>query len=294
MTVELEGRDLELLRLLLTLRLATVDELEAVLSPAFASRYVLQRRLRGLFDAGYVSRPLAQERRLYRRRGGVPQVYALGNAGAKALRAAGEDVSKTDFDQRARELTLISLEHTLLVARTVAAILASVARNRELVLRTALPDGAFRTRVTVTHRARMTPVALQPDAVVVIEEPAQQQTLALLIEADRGTMPKERMGLEQSAFLRKALGYYAYRQDIERFRQELGADDFIVLTVAHTAARAALLAATTRKIDSERQGVEMFWFTAADAFSFAGPDILSGAIWKTAASDPDENPGALF
>ena len=80
--IELTDRDVSIIRALEHHRFLTTDHLMVLTDTV--SRQGITRRLRELFDAGYVDRPKAQiltmayaEKR--------PMVYALGNAGADLL-----------------------------------------------------------------------------------------------------------------------------------------------------------------------------------------------------------------
>lgn len=289
--VTLQPRDFELLELFLSFRLATTATLFPLLTDHFPRPFVLWRRLNRLFHAGYLARPSAQQLRVFAKRGGPLHVYALGNRGAAELRAHGFPVSDTDFDQKAAAMKSLTFDHALLTTHAVAVLLAALRRHPSLTVRRVLPDGAFRTAVVASLGRRDVRLPINPDSVLVVDEQEPPQTTALVIEADRDTMPGERTALTQSAFFKKALAYYTYWQEKARLRTELEADDFVVLTIAETPQRLEALCAIARQVDPQKRGTGIFWFTTVDALRLDDPAAsLAGPIWTTAAADT----GALF
>ena len=289
--VVLQARDLELFRAFLSFRVATAATLFPLVAAHFGQPFVLWRRLNRLFHAGYLARPSAQELRVFAKRGGPLHVYALGTKGAHELRAAGEQVSVTDFDAKARGLTAQFLDHALLTTHAVSVLLAALRARPALRVHRVLPDGAFRTSVQVFDGREYVSRVIKPDSVLVVHEEERAQTTAFMIEADRGTMPPRRAALTQSSFLGKALAYFAYWQETDRFRAELGVDDFVVLTITPTTERLEVLRDVARQVDPEQRGTDIFWFTSADALHLDHPtSSLTEAIWTTASGST----GSLF
>lgn len=283
-------RDLELLKVVHLLRVVTIEELLALLADHF-TREALERRVLALYDAGYLTRPAAQVERVFEKRGRPPTIYGLGPRAVAALRERGVPLPRTNLEEKAKALTLHSLEHRLLTSRALACFLAAIHRTPTLALRRVLRDGEFTTTVTIDHGLATHPVRLKPDAVLLVEETARGEVLALMLEADRSTEPKERTGLEQTSFFRKVLGYAAYyRVDAERLRRELTTETFIVLTIAPDARRAQALQDLARRSVPDSAG-DLFWFTTADELTLVNPaHVLADPIWTTAAGET----GSLF
>lgn len=288
----IRDRDRELFKLFLLVRLATVEDLYPLLREHFPSPFVLWRRMQALFHAreGYLARPAQQQLRRYPKRGEPPQVYALGNGGARELEHLGATLPRTDWNEKAKAFKVLSLDHALLTTHAVTVLLASLRAQPELRVRRVLPDGAFHTSVSAFDGQRNVRIPIKPDAVLIVDEPDRRT--ALLLEADRGTMPGERTALAQSSFRRKALGYFAYWLNKATFRRELEVDDLVVLTVCRTASRVEALRATAQQVDPKKTGTDIFWFTTADSLRRDAPEtaVTDETIWTTAAGTT----GALF
>jgi len=283
-TVTLTPRDHELLRCFTAFRLAQIDDLARLLRAHFPSRYVLARRLVALFDGGFLARPPAQVQRLHHKRGRPSPIYALGSKGAAVLRALHIDLPRTDFDAKARELQPHSLAHPLQTTRATAAFLLALRAHPTLALHVLYPDGAFRERVPYFDGEREHLLPVHPDTTLVIHGPHER--LALFLEIDCATEPKARDTLVSSSFFKKVCAYHAYA-GAARIGQDLAADEFLVLVVTTSPARAASLREliTTRMPDV----ADLFWFADADAFT---PDaaMLTAPLWTTATGET----GALF
>jgi len=293
----LQPRDLELVKLFTYFRLATSSQLFPLLRGEFPdgypNPYLLWRRLNQFASrrARYLARPPAQQLRLLAKRGNPEHIYALGNRGAELLRSQGFDLSRMDYDQKARALKVQSFDHPLLTTQTVAAILLALRVHPELRLVRLAPDGDFHERVTFFDGRSDITLPVHPDTFLVLENMTTEERTALFIEADRHTMPRTRTALRQSSFFKKTLAYFHYWQKGLQLREILGADDFIVLTVAETPQHAERLRQSAKLADPKQQGTELFWFTHAAELALDKPDCaLFDPIWTTAAGTT----GSLF
>src|SRR3990172_6704933 len=90
------SRDIELLRNIARLRLASASQLAALDG---GSAQNVSRALLALFENGYVERPVAQvaSRLLYE--GSRPTIYCLTRKGASLLRQHGEEVRRRLLDR---------------------------------------------------------------------------------------------------------------------------------------------------------------------------------------------------
>jgi hypothetical protein len=159
--LELQERDIELLRALARLRLARTRHLTE-LCFAGIRRDTAQRRLRALFDSGYLdatSPSLASE-----------NLYSLGPLGRALVRESGETVLP---------LPRGGLAHHLGIVQTWAA-LASCGIP-ELALELTRPDWELRAEFGARG------LAVVPDLFVVLR--LREAALALAVEVDLGTEP---------------------------------------------------------------------------------------------------------
>ncbi len=255
----LGDHDREVFTLLHTyFRVATARELFPLLAAHFSTRFLLWRRLRQLYDAGYLARPPAQELLGSRLRGGRWDLYALDNRGAAELRTLGREVSRGDHE-KADELKPLSLGHLTATRR--------------------IPCFDGRRPVTLP---------LKPDATFVLEEPARSDRTVYFLEVDRHTMPAHRNELEQSSFRKKVLAYRAYWHDQRLLEHDFATTDAVVLTVAESATRVASLRLSVEREDADGAARGLFWFTTRAEVITTDP--LTAAIWTTAAGDR----GSLF
>jgi hypothetical protein len=97
----------------------------------------------------------------------------------------------------------------------------------------------------------------------------RQSSAYFFLEADRGTMPVVRQGLDQTSFRRKLLGYReTWRQGLHR--THLGIPNFRVLTVTTNEERMRHLAAACRSLGG---GARLFLFAHQE--TIGQEDILS-------------------
>src|ERR1700693_5735611 len=108
-------RDIELLRNIARLRLASASQLAALDG---GSAQNVSRALLALFENGYVERPVAQvaSRLLYE--GSRPTIYGLTRKGAALLRQHGEDVRRRLLDgiDKERGAGWRFIEHTVSIS----------------------------------------------------------------------------------------------------------------------------------------------------------------------------------
>ncbi len=268
-------RDLELFKLFVTLRVATPAMLLPLVRRDFPTAGPFSRRLLALWDSRHVIRPPAQEALPHLTRGRPPDIYCLGNRGAKALRRAGLELPATDLDRKAEELSPFGLSHMLLTSDVVATFLMALETQPQLDLVRVLRDGELRVRVSYCDGHAQVLGSVQPDATLIVREDGTET--ALLLEIDRATMPGERTDALQSSFVKKCRCYLAWWQDAAKVRETLHVDDFLVLTVTTTPERAAAL----RDVAARADGGDVFWFTSREALT--AETILAAPIWTTAA-----------
>lgn len=233
------SRDIELLRNIARLRLASAAQLAALDG---GSAQNVSRALLALFENGYVERPIAQvaSRLLYE--GSRPTIYGLTRKGAGLLRQHGEEVRRRLLDgiDKERGAGWRFIEHTVSIAEFWVS-LELAARNREdlrLMERNEILEDAPKSKrdrlVRLEASIRIGGVlkrnAVIPDALFGLRLNDEKERF-FMVEIDRGEMPIERYrNTQRTYFSKKILTYYeANRQ--QRHVHDLGIENFRVLTV---------------------------------------------------------------
>lgn len=238
-------RDLELLRNISRLRLASASQLAALDG---GSAQNVSRALLALFEHGYVERPIAQVASRFLYEGSRPTIYGLTRKGAALLRKHGEDVRRRLLDgiDKERGAGWRFIEHTVAVSEFMVSLELAM-RGREdvqLLERRAILENAPKSKcdrlvkleATIPVNGSRRKNGVVPDALFGLRFNDERQCYFML-EIDRGEMPVERYkNTYRTYFAKKMLTYYeASRQD--RHLYELGIENFRVLTVTTDQAR---------------------------------------------------------
>ncbi|MGH7089530.1 MAG: replication-relaxation family protein [Stellaceae bacterium] len=202
------------------------------------------RRLRLLFDAGYLARPSAQKRYFA---GATPMVYLVGNRGADlAARKFGLRRAAVDWTAKARTADRGALNHALDTTAFMVAVETACQRAGHLdlipfdeILATLAPRDTresprpYHFPVPVRFEGKPAEVYVIPDRTFGIRDrarPAGRNQKYLFLEMDRGTQPVVRRQLAQSSILRKLLAYGAtHREGVHE--RVYGLNNFRVLFV---------------------------------------------------------------
>ncbi len=239
------SRDIELLRNLARLRLASAAQLAALDG---GSAQNVSRALLALFENSYVERPVAQvaSRLLYE--GSRPTIYGLTRKGASLLRQHGDEVRRRLLDgiDKERGAGWRFIEHTVAIAEFWVS-LELAARNREdlrILERSEILEDAPKSKqdrlVRLEASIRVGGVlkknSVVPDALFGLRMNDEKENF-FMVEIDRGEMPVERFkNTQRTYFSKKMLTYYeASRQ--RRHVYDLGIENFRVLTVTTTKKR---------------------------------------------------------
>jgi hypothetical protein len=277
----LTPRDLQILGAVHRHRLLRSTHLVAL---SGGSRQATLRRLQLLFHHGYLDRPPMQLD--WYARGSEPLVYALGNHGAELLeREGGLKRGGTRWETKKRNVSRVFLHHTLAVAEVMVAFEVAcqsregvrfippeevLAGAPEATRRLRLP---FRWQVEVPRGGKLYRLGVEPDKVFGLRfegEPEGRNLAFFFLEADRGTMPVIRKGLDQTSFLRKLLCYQeTWRQGIHR--THLGIPNFRVLTLTASRERVRHLVTACRGLGSG--GSRLFVF--ADQGALGSGNVLA-------------------
>lgn len=217
---QLQDRDIELLRAVHELRIATIDHLAAL---SGRSVRALWGRLHKLQERRY----LASVARFMQK-----HVYAVGSTGVPVLIEEGyAPVDLAEKRIRHRELTEIGIRHSLFIADIHARMLL-LTRSGPIKLDHWQEGPALWDSVAGSAGETATPV--RPDAYFILKHtgrPEGKNTFYFFLEADRSTMSHERMA-------GKIEGYVRYHERRLHARKYPGMHSFIVATVTETRARA--------------------------------------------------------
>jgi hypothetical protein len=260
---------------------------------------VVQRRLRLLFDHGYVLRLPGQEHYVFKAEtggyGGTrPLVYGLSAKGGRELAAhrSGVQVDRLRWDKLNREIRQPQIEHALLVSDCYVAWELALEAQPELQ-ELFWYQGLFLKRVfwtdeagTLVSEPELAPAAARrvvfPDSFFGLTLPAAagggREALYFMLEADRATMSQARMVKKyQDLWRYNRLGLHTRHW---RDARGQGIRSFIVLTVTTTESRRDLLTALARQADDRAQGSRFFRFAWRGDFA-NNPAQFFAPIWRT-------------
>jgi hypothetical protein len=304
----LTDRDLEIFRHLYRARLLSVDQLYTLLTheqlrnerPGTTGQGI-RRRLKRLFDRGYLDRPPNQnlqrfETDSFQYAGSRPLVYALGRRGAQELATVEGDqtIASVRWAKLNQEIKAPQIDHSLMISQCYVSLLEGLmsAPNRQLKhwlqgqslcdffyldedgILVAKPD---RERI---QRERFSRHYVCPDAFFSIWGTDTRQYMNFFLEADRGTMSLER-------FLEKIRNYVLWKQhrlNVNRF----GIEKFVVLTVTESAIRLQNILSAVRKLDSVRSDDFTFRFTCQREY-LENPVRFRERIWQVPAVEKSLN-----
>ena len=217
--------DIEYVRNVYLLRMATIDHLAALTNRSYTRT---QKRTAKLEARGYLDALTRPPRKTF---------YALGKEGVAALVEAGHAPEELlDKRPRHKELKDLFLDHLLMV-KDIQVKLMIGTRGTAIRIVTWIEGEDLYDSVTIQDKQGQKNVALRipvrPDAFFVLQDtsrPEGKNLLPVVLEADRSTESHDRMRT-------KIKGYVHY------FHQDLaikkwGFKFFRVLTVTRTAARA--------------------------------------------------------
>jgi len=245
----------------------------------------LVERLGVLFHNGLIDRPRAQLD-YYATAGSAPMVYALGNRGATALAEVdGTHSAHVDWTDKNRTAGRLFINHTLGVADVMVAIECAVNRRKdvrliepdEILERAPRPKPMahhpFVLKIRTHHDGAPVDLAVIPDAVFGLDFIDKNTSKYFFLEADRATMPVMRASLAQTSMLRKFLAYRAGGGAGNAFGQQLGINNFRVLTVTTTRERMETMVAALKEATRD-SGSRQFLFTDKATLANAA-DVLT-------------------
>lgn len=262
----------------------------------------LGTRLRKLTDARFLTRPVQQRKR--RPEGGSwPLTYALGNEGARHLKARYDLPIRGDrWATTSANLSLVHIEHTLEEGRLMLQLQAAAmgrsdrlafeyadeiyARLKpELLMKKRLPE---RLRTSVDWQGYRGTEATAPDGLCALRyknAPPEKSSRYLFLEVDRGTetiVPTKRNQQSRafwrgSSVLRKFV-VYSHGFKAGAHTRIFGIPTFQVLTLTTTAERAEHMMEAYREHLARTTPPIRFLFTDTETLAAHGNDPLAAPI----------------
>lgn len=274
--LELTDRDIAILHEVYRHRFLRTTQ---IVSLAEGGTQGMQRRLRRLYDKGYLDRPEAT-----RRNGGGANhemVYAIGDKGAAELLGCRHiRVNPGRWRDKNRQVSESHIDHELRVADVMVSIELTcresgairLIRDDEILYRapeaTQDKPNPFQIGATLEDNPGKTHRTLTPDAVFGLHFTKEDEVAYFFLEVDRGTMPLRRKSLTQSSIFKKFLIYYEWWQ-AQGHRTAFNMDAFRVLFVGEGHERTRNMLSLNALVRKD-EGWRAFLFTDA-------PRLLSHA-----------------
>jgi hypothetical protein len=219
-------------------------------------------RLRELYQAGYLERPITQLQLRIKdgaiAPGSVPMVYSVTAAGLALLsdtQRAALGPGRLSWVSKPNEGTRVFLDHTLAIADVSTAVDAALRTHPEYarLTETELCAGMSTARQASSHRwslpatYKTTQLSAVCDLPLGIRTSNGRKQWNFLIEVDRGHMPIERHDLTSSSIVRKLLAYAKAHHD-GAHETHFGWRGFhvIILTTSQERVRSCVAAARRR------------------------------------------------
>jgi predicted transcriptional regulator len=259
-------RDLDILALVASMRMASSDHVRALIS---GSSQNILRRLQKLFHVGFLDRIRAPQRK---EGGSAPMIYAATNKGLRELQKAGrweETITATDLNAQNRDLHDLSVHHQVLISHIRSVLTAACQRQGDTRLVFWREGRDLYDRVDVALDGGYARLPVAPDAFFALQD--AKGRMHCLLEADRGTMTVRRFTLKLKAYA----AYWQERKHVEKF----GIQYFRVLSVTTSPIRARNLAAAAERERDVKDLARMFLFTDESRFSLERPETIFDKIW---------------
>ncbi len=256
------------------------------------SRQQVTRRLRLLYDHGYLDRPGAQLAMLLRE-GNAPLVHALAQKGARLLAEQhGTDPGRLEWTTKNKRAGERFIAHTLMIADVMVALEIACRDEGAPILidhhdllaampeRTRTKRDPFYWRAHVNVDGERMAIGQYPDRVFSLVLPDNKTRLNFLLEADMGSMSIQAHSLSKTSIRRKLLSYHAGFRD--KLHSKLwGFERMRVLFVTNSAKRAESMIAAAHRVTRGRMA-GLFLFTDRAALCAQGP---FAPIWRTAKGE---------
>jgi len=225
------------------------------------SKRTIQRRLKLLFHAGFLERPIQQFSQ-YKYPSHI--IYTLGRKGAKFL-FPSERTTKWR-----KKLKSAFLWHSLMISNFRVILNSALEKERKSRLVNWQEENITDS---VYLEGERLPIA--PDGFFTIED--KDDLLHFFLEADRSTMEGKR-------FLSKMRAYWQWWLE-EGHKKKFNISVFRVLTVTISKKRKENLRKITKQADDGQQGSEMFLFACQKDYNLKKPESILKQIWQSPRDD---------
>lgn len=248
-------------------------------------------RLRELYQAGYLERPIAQLQLRVKDgvigEGSVPMVYAVTSEGLAIIgseRRKALGVGKMSWVKKNNEGGRVFMEHTLSIA-DVSIGLDSAVRSRPHLER--LSDDLLQAGLSEERKRsgrlwnlkvkyKSVPLSAVCDLAFAVGDTIQRKRWNFLVEVDRGQMPIERSSFKQTSIMRKLVAFAKAYED-ELHKTEFGWKGFRVLILTTSEERVMSCLDAARRRFGTASVARVFLFGTLDA----SEDLLSYKFWDS-------------
>ena len=290
-TIALTSRDDDILRFVAEFDFVNSRQILAMIP---GSEDKVLRRLGVLYHDGLLERPRAQID-YYVTEGSSPMVYTATEKAIRHLNTRdGGGLSDYRWKLRDKPVGRPFLEHALAITGIHVALVTGtrarpeVEHINEASLIAAFPiapqrrDKAFAYRTPVRRNGQQFTISVNPDYSFALQTEAIGQR-AYLAEIDRGTMPIERAGYDQTSILRK-LDTYIHGHTAKLYEQNFGWKALRYLFVTTNAERATHMRTIALANLTKNPAIRrLFYFTHVGAL--ANSNILDH-VWTDGNGDP--------
>ena len=221
------------------------------------SKRTIQRRLKLLFHAGFLERPIKQFSQ-YKYPSYI--IYTLGRKGAKLL-FPSERTTKLR-----KKVKPAFLWHSLMISNFKVILTLALKNKTESKLINWQEDN-LTDRVYLEGER----LPISPDAFFTIED--KDDFLHFFLEANRSTMQGKR-------FLSKMQAYWQWWLE-EGHKEKFDISVFRVLTITISKKRKENLRKITKRADDRQKGSEMFLFTCQKDYNLEKPESVLKPIWQS-------------
>ena len=248
-------------------------------------------RLKLLFHAGYLDRPLAQFDRFPT--GSSSYVYALANRGARLLcEREGACCNIGDWSYNNRRAGRPFIEHQVEIVNFEVVLRGAVRQRPELTLltgvETIIPDrqrgnasgNPFALRTKLSYAGWIREARVIPDFVFSLIPPRGER-FNFMVEIDRGKMPIRRSDPDKTSFEQK-MRVYLSGHGARQHERQVGWKNFRVLSVTTDRKRLQHMQETLRDLPHGRGGPSLFLFSTYEALRTH--EALNA--WQDAAGRP--------
>lgn len=285
--IQILESDIAIFKLLFRHRFIDRKQIFALTDPK--SEQYQRKRLKQLWDNGYIDRPNAQRGRF----GNFPMVYALGDKGAKVLeREMNIKFPNVGWTWKNKSVKDFFFDHTMLVSRFMVMVELACRKRDDLefvsteqvIKERQIKAGALKDPLSwfVNFRYNNKSYNLQtiPDSAFGIRIKGDK-TKWFFLEADRGTETVSGFSAYKNTFYKKMIKYnQSYNQKLLSRFFNFSAARVITITPSAKRIESMIEAAQAMPYEQNKKYLGMFVFTTEDKLdNLDNPEIVLNDIW---------------